>query len=192
MALRVSLVELARSPDEVVGKLRGLPDKELVEYVVYALPRRPLRYMTSSQRWHVTTEGQLDRLEYALLYTAIEARGPFQFRVFAERGGDFRAAAAYAWMLIGEGILRPVEGDHVALLTASVLRSKGGYYRLSKKLEGIKLEVVWDAVEKLANEPLTCVKLPTRIGCKYVTSRVPREQAKVQARVLNAFYAARK
>ena len=192
MAVRVSLLDLARSPDEVVEKLRGLPDKELVEFVVYALPRRPIRYMTCSQRWHVATEGQLDRLEYALLYTAIEARGPFPFRTFAERGGDFRAAAAYAWMLIGEGLLKPVEGDHVALLTASVLRSKGGYYRLSKKLDAIKLEMVWDAVAKLENEPLTCVKLPSRIGCKYVTARVPREQAKVQARVLNAFYAAKK
>ncbi len=188
MALRVTLLDLARSPDEVVGKLRGLSDKELVEFVVYALPRRPLRYMTSSQRWHVTSEGQLDRLEYALLYTAIEARGAFPFRLFAERAGDFRAAAAYAWMLIGEGVLKPVEGDHVALLTASLLRSKGGYWRLSKKLEGIRLEVDWDAVAKLENEPLTCVKLPNRIGCKYVTARVPREQAKVQARVLNAFY----
>ncbi len=192
MPLRVTLVELARSPEEVVEKLKGLPDKELVEYVVYALPRRPLRYMTSSQRWHVTSEGQLDRLEYALLYTAIEARGAFPFRTFAERSGDFRAAAAYAWMLIGEGLLRPVEGDHVALLTASVLRSKGGYYRLSKKLDAIKLEMVWDVVEKLTSEPITCVKLPSRIGCKYVTARVPREQAKVQARVLNAFYTAKK
>ena len=192
MALRVTLVELARSPEEIVAKLRGLRDRELVEYVVYALPRRPLRYMTSSQRWHVTSEGQLDRLAYALLSTAIEARGAFPFRVFAERSGDFRAAAAYAWMLIGEGIVKPVEGDHTALLTAAVLRSKGGYWRLSKKLDGIKLEVLWDAVEKLPNEPITCVKLPSRIGCKYVTARVPREQAKVQARVLNAFYTAKK
>ncbi len=188
MAVRVSLVELARARDEVVGKLRGLADKELVEYVVYALPRRPLRYMTSSQRWHVTSEGQLDRLEYALLYTAIEAGGPFPFRSFAERAGDFRAAAAYAWMLRGEGLLRVVEGDPVVLLTAAILRSKGGYWRLSKKLDAVKLEVLWDAVERLENEALTCVKLPSRIGCKYVTARVPREQAKVQARVLNAFY----
>ncbi|WP_048191813.1 hypothetical protein [Pyrolobus fumarii] len=192
MPVRVSLLDLAKSPREVVEKLRGLPDKELVEYVVYALPRRVLRYMTTSQRWHVTTQGQLDRLEFALLYTAIEAGGPFAFRTFAERSGDFRAAAAYAWMLIGEGILKPVEGDHVALLTASILRSKGGYWRLSKKLDAIKLELVWDAVAKLDNEALTCVKLPSRIGCKYMTARVPREQAKVQAKVLNAFYAQQK
>ncbi len=192
MAVRVSLVELARSRDEVISKLRGLSDKEVLEYVVYALPRRPLRYMTSSQRWHVTTEGQLDRLEYAFLYTAIESGGVFPFRSYAERAGDFRAAAAYAWMLRGKGVVRVVEGEPTTLLTAALLRSKGGYWRLSKRLESVKLEVLWDVVEKLENEPITCVKLPSRIGCKYVTKRVPREQAKVQAKVLNAFYTGRK
>ncbi len=173
-----------------VGELRSsLESSDYVYFRAYALPRPRVRIKAASKRIVEVNDGKMARLEYSLLYAALEAARKTANPVFgriAELAGDYKAAAGYVALLWRMGVLEiPDREKALKLYMAYNSLSQKGYERRIARVLDMEVVLNTEAISKLPYDDLICVYRNGRLGCKYIVSRTVRSQAKAQLRAFN-------
>jgi len=185
MAEQVSLLDMIDAVRGGVDAVRQAFEQGQVRLRLYALPRSGLR-IRARKRIIRLDEGKLARLEYALISLAVAKKNEgLVFKEFAEKVGDYKAAAAYLSFLWRSGFLG-FEDDSKALnlfIAANALSQKTYEHKMAKVVDAtFRLNL-----EKLGRQPsdtVLCVQEGGRVACRYIVANMPRTQAKAFTRAL--------
>jgi len=183
MAAQPELLDIVDAIRGGVEAVKAAFDKGVVRLRLHALPRSELR-IRARKRIIRLDEGKLARLERALVSAALEKKGGrILFKEYANKVGDYKAAAAYLAYLWRTGLLG-FDDETAALnlfVAANALSQKTYEHRIARVLEaGFTLNL-----ERLAEQPadtILCAQADGRVACRYIVANLPRSQAKALAR----------
>jgi len=183
----VKLVEAMKSGR--LEKLREeLKSSDKVYVKVFRLPRFKLKVRNPNKELVELNSGIINRLEYALLKSFIEASKSNRLPVFkevAELASDYKATAKYLVTLAEMGYVifaDPVKARLLVEATKAISESR--YARRIKKVLDLPFTLNIESLEKTAVTHQCRVK-GEKVVCFITTHDEEREQDKVQIALIN-------
>ncbi|MEM3938007.1 MAG: hypothetical protein QXO87_03270 [Desulfurococcaceae archaeon] len=191
-AIELSLAKLIEAiRRNEVDKLREeLSRVERISMIVYKLPWFELKVRAPDKRLVMLNQGILNRLEYALLKTTVEAAKNGRLPVFkdiANAAGDYKASAKYLVMLADMGyVVFPDPAKAAKLREAVKAVSESRYRRCILKALDLPVVLNINVLESSAVK-VDCTFRSGKLSCNFYSHNEERERAKLQVNIFNEY-----